>query len=758
MIKGQKKTKYLQSSYTERLPNKAEILSFITDNPCLLNRREIAKAFNLKGDSRRWLKNMLDQLKDPSSISKKHKKITTQERLPPITLVKISALDNDGGFIAQPLEWKGDLKPNIEISPRYIKRISISLGDHCLVKIFRNKTPQSFSYTGRIIRKIDKQERTMLGIVKKLENNQWQLCSIDRKTNDLIIETPLDVDIKSGDLVEAEIRKNTTHRSKSAKIKNILGSINSEKALSMIALISKGIPYVFPEEVLKQAKSAKPIVNTTNHEDWRQLPFVTIDPPDAKDHDDAVYAVKDEDPANNDGWIITVAIADVSYYVKTGSALDQEALKRGNSVYFPDCVVPMLPEYISNNLCSLLEGKDRPALAVRMIFDANGNKRKHSFHRIIMRTVAKLSYQEVQCAIEGNTNEKTAPLLENILQPLWSAYIKLKIARNRRKPLELEVPEKKIILDQNGHIKNVVVPPHLETHRLIEEFMIQANVAAAETLKEHHQPFIYRVHDKPSLAKQEILQNFLQSLGISFSRKEELTSERFNNILAQAINTQQQELVNQVILRSQSQAEYNPENIGHFGLNLHNYAHFTSPIRRYADLIVHRALIKALQLGDDKLTNAQEQNLTAIAMQISAYERRAMMAERETVDRLVAHYLVNKIGHSFKGRISGVTKAGLFISLDKLNADGFVPISTLKRDYYHFDETQHTLIGKWSCKGYQLGDEVEVKLIEVQPLAGALCFEILTQPHSFTFSSTSYRKNKFTAKKRERNSYKQRRY
>lgn len=453
MVKGQKKTKYLQSSYTEQLPNKAEILSFITDNPNLLNKREIAKAFNLKGDSRRWLKDMLDQLKDPSSISKKHKKITTQERLPPVTLVKISASDNNGGFIAHPLEWKGDLTPNIEIPPRYIKGVSISLGDYFLVKIFRNKTPQSFSYTGRIIRKINKQERTMLGIVKKLENNQWQLCSIDRKTNDLIIETPLDVDIKSGDLVEAEIRKNTAYRSKSAKVKNVLGSIDSEKALSMIALISKGIPYVFPEEVLKQAKDAKPIVSTTNREDWRQLPFITIDPPDAKDHDDAVYAVKDEDPANNDGWIVTVAIADVSYYVKTGSALDQEALKRGNSVYFPDCVVPMLPEYISNNLCSLLEGKDRPALAVRMIFDANGNKRKHSFHRIIMRTVAKLSYQEVQCAIEGNTNEKTAPLLENILQPLWSAYTKLKIARNRRKPLELEVPEKRLFLIKMGALK-----------------------------------------------------------------------------------------------------------------------------------------------------------------------------------------------------------------------------------------------------------------------------------------------------------------
>ncbi|MCZ2158968.1 ribonuclease R [Bartonella sp. 220] len=754
MATGAKKTKHLQSVNVNPLPSKAEILFFINENPDRSGKRDIAKAFNLKGDSRIWLKSVLRELKDENLISKQRKKAINKGKLPPISLVKISGRDKDGSLIAQPLEWENDEKPNVEIhSFHRIKGTSVGVGDHVLVKIFRNKTDSS--YTGRLIRKVDVSPKSIFGVVRKLKTNQWRLDPIDRKTNELIIDisdTSSKVKIESGDFVEVEIKKNTGYGLKSAQIKNILGHIESEKTLSMISLLSKGIPYIFPEDVLEQAKHIKP-AKIENREDWRQLPLVTIDPPDAKDHDDAVYATNDKDPANPGGWIIVVAIADVSYYIKTGSALDKEALKRGNSIYFPDHVVPMLPEQISNNLCSLREGKERPALAVRMIFDSKGHKLRHSFHRIMMRVVAKLSYQEVQLATEGTITKKTAPLIENVLQPLWQAYGCLKIARNRRQPLELELEEKKIILDQNGCIKDVVSEAYLEAHRLVEEFMIQANISASETLKEYHQPLIYRIHDKPSLAKQEILRNFLQSLGISLSRGVELTSARLNSILAKVMNTQQQELVNQVILRTQSQAEYNPKNIGHFGLNLCNYTHFTSPIRRYADLIIHRALIKALKLGNDPLTETQEQNLAEIATQISLYERRAMIAERETIDRLIAHYLTNKIGRIFTGRVSGVTKAGLFISLDKLNTDGFVPISTLKNDYYYFDEVQHILVGKRSHKGYQLSDKVEVKLITVQPFAGALCFELLTKPRPIAFSSTSYHKSKFITKKRRQHFY-----
>ncbi|WP_139413252.1 ribonuclease R [Bartonella mastomydis] len=756
MAKGEKNVKFLSSIRGGKLPNRQEILSFINENPDRSSKREIAKAFNLKGDSRIWLRDILRALKNQNLISKQRKRAINKGKLPPVALVKISGRDKDGGFIAQPFEWEDTPKPNIEIhSFRHIKGESIGVGDHVLIKVFRNKNSQNPAYTGKIIRKIDVSPKSIFGVVRKLENNQWRLDPIDRKTNELIIEMSPEIKIETGDLVEVEIKKNTGYGLKSAQIKNVLGHIKSEKTLSMIALLSKGIPYIFPESVLEQVKHIK-AANMDNREDWRQIPFITIDPPDAKDHDDAVYASQDKDPSNNGGWIIIVAIADVSYYIKTGSALDKEALKRGNSIYFPDTVVPMLPERLSHDLCSLHEGKERPALAVRMIFDANGNKQKHSFHRIMIRVRAKLSYQEVQLARKGHIHKKNAPLLENILQPLWEAYACLKIARDRRQPLELEIAEKKIILDQNGCIQDVVSEEHLEAHRLIEEFMIQANIAASETLKKHHQPLIYRIHDKPSLAKQEILRNFLQSLGISLSKSAELTSIRLNRILEKVAHTEQQELVNQVILRSQSQAEYNPKNSGHFGLNLQNYTHFTSPIRRYADLIIHRALIKALKLGNDQLTDTQEQNLAEIATQISLYERRAMIAERETIDRLVAHYLTNKIGRVFTGRISGVTKAGLFISLDKLNTDGFVHISTLKNDYYHFDEVQHVLIGQQSHKGYQLSDIVEVKLITVQPFAGALSFELLTEPRPIKFSPTSYHKNKL--KKQKHRFYGRRKY
>lgn len=751
MAKGEKNVKYLSSFKERNLPNKEEILSFIKENPDRSSKREITKAFNLKGDSRIWLRDILCALKDQNLISKQRKREIHKGKLPPVALVKISERGQDGCFIAQPLAWKDTPKPNIEIHSFYqIKGGNIDVGDHVLVKVFRNKKSQNPPYMGRIIRKIEVSPKSTFGIVRKLENNQWHLDPIDRKANELIVEISPEMKIQTGDLVEVEIKKNTGYGLKSAQIKNVLGHIKSEKTLSMIALLSKRIPYIFPESVLEEVKHIK-AANMDNREDWRHLPFITIDPPDAKDHDDAVYASKDKD-----GWVIVVAIADVSYYIKTGSALDKEALKRGNSIYFPDTVVPMLPERLSHDLCSLREGKERPALAVRMIFDANGKKQKHSFHRIMMRVRAKLSYQEVQLARKGHIHKKSAPLLKNILQPLWEAYACLEAARNRRQPLELEIAEKKIILDQNGCIRDVVNEEHLEAHRLIEEFMIQANIAASETLKKHHQPFIYRIHDKPSLAKQEILRTFLQSLGISLSRSAELTSARLNRILEKVAHTQQQKLVNQVILRSQSQAEYNSKNIGHFGLNLQNYTHFTSPIRRYADLIVHRALIKALKLGNDLLTDTQEQSLAEIATQISLYERRAMIAERETIDRLVAHYLTNKIGRIFTGRISGVTKAGLFISLDKLNTDGFVHISTLKNDYYHFDEARHILVGQHSHKGYQLSDSVEVKLITVQPFAGALSLELLTEPRPIKFSSTSYHKSKL--KKQNHGFYGRRKY
>ena len=478
----------------------------------------------------------------------------------------------------------------------------------------------------------------------------------------------------------------------------------------------------------REAEAAKPARLEGGREDWRKIPLVTIDPIDAKDHDDAVFAEPDTDPNNKGGFVVTVAIADVAHYVTPGSALDREALVRGNSVYFPDQVVPMLPERISNDLCSLRPNEDRAALAVRMVIGADGRKRSHTFHRVLMRSAAKLHYAQAQDAADGRTDETTGPLLSTVIEPLYAAYRARLRERVERQPLDLDLPERKILLKPDGTVDRVVIPPRLDAHRLIEEFMILANVAAAETLERARVPLIYRVHDEPSPEKIEALREFLTTLKINIAKGQVLQPGNFNRILAQVKGTEHETLVNEVVLRSQAQAEYSADNYGHFGLALRRYAHFTSPIRRYADLVVHRALIRAQSFGSDGLPNSVDAAaLNEIAARISAAERRAMKAERETVDRLIAHHLADRIGASFEGRISGVTRAGLFVKLAETGADGFIPARTLGDDYFRYVEASHALVGDHTGETHRLGDTVTVKLVEAAPVAGALRFEILSE-------------------------------
>jgi ribonuclease R len=441
-----------------------------------------------------------------------------------------------------------------------------------------------------------------------------------------------------------------------------------------------------------------------------------------------VHAAPDASEKNAGGFVVTVAIADVAYYVRPGSRLDREAAMRGNSVYFPDRVVPMLPEKISNDLCSLREGEDRPCMAVRMVFDARGDKRSHTFHRAVMRSAAKLSYQEAQAAIDGRLTAKTQPLLDTALRPLWQAYAALKAARDRREPLDLDLPERKLVLDESGRVTRVVVPERLEAHRLIEEFMIQANVAAAETLEEKRAPVVYRVHDQPGKEKLASLRDFLDSLDLKLPPAERLTPGHFNRVLARAKALPVNDLVNEVVLRAQAQAEYATQNIGHFGLNLRRYAHFTSPIRRYADLLVHRSLVRALRFGAGGLTREEEPQLAETARSISEAERRAMAAERDTNDRLISAFLADRVGAEFAARISGVTRSGLFVRLKETGADGFIPASTLGGEFWRHDETAHALVGDRTGHMYRLGDDAQVKLVEAIPTAGALRFEMLSEP------------------------------
>lgn len=724
-------------------PSREDVLRFIEENPDRSGKREIAKGLGLKGEDRIWLKDLLRDLQDEGVLKKDRKRLLKPGALPHAVVLDIFGRDDEGGLLARPSEHAGeDLPPTVSIRAfRQKAGPAPGIGDRVLAKVFPTGEEKGPAYAGRIIRVFDRRRESVLGVFRAFKDGSFRIEPVERRQPELVVDPEFRGDARHGDLVEVEPSRAGRYGLPRGKVIAVLGSLTSEKAVSMIAIHAHEIPHIFPQAALDEAAAAKP-ASSAGREDWRKLPLVTIDPADAKDHDDAVFAEPDPDHKNPGGVIVTVAIADVAHYVLPGSPLDREALKRGNSVYFPDRVVPMLPERISNDLCSLREKEDRPALAVRMTFAADGRKLRHSFHRVTMRSAAKLSYPQAQAAIDGAPDDKTRPILDAVLRPLWEAYAVLKRGREARQPLELDLPERKILLKADGTVDRVVVPERLDAHRLIEEFMIQANVAAAETLEARRQALLYRVHDAPSLAKQEALREFLGSIGLSLARGAQLRPSQFNQILSRVDGADNQELVNEVVLRSQSQAEYAPDNLGHFGLNLRRYAHFTSPIRRYADLIVHRALIAALGLGKDGLTPAEEERLDEIAGLISAAERRAMAAERDTVDRLVAAYLAERKGETFDARISGVTKAGLFVQLPTFGADGFVPVSSLSGDYYMFDDTTHALFGQRSGKGYQLADRVEVRLVEIAPMAGAMRFEMLSEPKPLPGGKRSFHKAK----------------
>ena len=734
------------------MPDRETILRFLSENPDRASKRDIAKAFGLKGDTRAELKDLLRELEDEGLVERDKKMLRRPGTLPAVAVLEITLRNSDGDLIARPAEWLEDhgAAPVVTVRQSNAGRdrgksrtpsTAASIGDKVLARIFAAPHGKGVTYTARIMKILDRRDGLILGVFRATPGGGGRLMPIERRGEEFAVDPDFTGEAKDGDLVEAEPARLGRMGLPRAKVHAVLGSVEGEKAISMIAIHAHGIPHIFPAEVIEAAENAKPAPLSGGREDWRDIPLVTIDPYDAKDHDDAVFAEEDPSPDNVGGVIITVAIADVSWYVRPGSALDREALKRGNSAYFPDRVVPMLPERISNDLCSLREGEDRPALALRMVFSAEGRKVGHRFHRVMIKSAAKLSYQQAQAAIDGNPDDKTGPLLDAVLKPLWNAYRVLKRERDRRQPLDLDMPERKILLTPEGKVDKVIVPERLDAHRLIEEFMIQSNVAAAETLEKRRQALIYRVHDQPSLAKQEVLREFLGTLNLSLARGAAIRANAFNGILAKAQGKPFQGMVNEMVLRSQSQAIYSPENLGHFGLNLMKYAHFTSPIRRYADLIVHRALVGSLGLGEGGITPAEEAALESIAAEISTTERRAMAAERDTVDRLVAHHLAGRIGEAFEGRVSGVTKSGLFISLPQFGADGFIPVSTLGLDYYHYDEAHQALTGEKTGLGYRLGDGVEVKLVEVIPLAGSMRFEMLSEGQEMPKGTRSFHKS-----------------
>jgi len=724
------------------LPSREEVVSFVRSQPGKVGKREIARAFGITGGDKIHLKQLIKDLEAEGVIDRRRKSLFKAGGLPPMTLADVVARDPDGELIATPAEWDEETlgkPPTILIStPRRPRpgQPAPGLNDRVLVRVQETGDADGPPYEGRVVKVLEKSRAQLLGIFRPLPGGGGRITPVEKKAQgrEIAVRPGDEGGAREGDLVSATLASSPRAIVPLAKVRERLGSVKSEKAVSLIALVAHDIPHVFPKAVLDEAADMEPArLDTDGREDWRALPLITIDPADAKDHDDAVHAAPDDDPSNPGGHVLTIAIADVAAYVRPGSAMDREAVVRGNSVYFPDRVVPMLPERISNDLCSLRPHEDRPALAVRITVAKDGRKLRHSFHRIAMRSAAKLAYAQAQAAIDGATDDVTGPLLEPVLKPLWEAYACVLRAREAREPLALDLPERKIVLEADGTVDRVLTPERLDAHKLIEEFMILANVAAAEALEKAKTPLVYRAHDEPSLEKMHALGEVLASIAMKLPKSGPVRAGLFNRILKAVDGMEHQTFINEVILRTQAQAEYTAENYGHFGLNLRRYAHFTSPIRRYADLIVHRALIRAHGFGAGGLPAEMDAGaLAEIAQKISVAERRAMVAERETIDRLIAHHMAEHVGETFAGRISGVTKSGLFVKLAQTGADGFIPAATIGQDYYRYDEGTHALVGDRTGETFRLGDEVEVKLVEAAPVAGALRFEIVSEGRAGT--------------------------
>jgi ribonuclease R len=705
-------------------PDRQTVLDFLKENPAATSKADIAKGLKVKGRERAILREVLEELEREGLLERTGKRSFAQaDRPPPTGLVEFTRVTRDGDLIGQCVGDNGLFGPELVYGGPSGKSRSRApaKGDRAMCKIAGRNDGEWRAYVVTLLEKrvADK----IVGLYNKTPHGGRVTPASRKERREFLIQEADRKGAKDGDLVVAIPKPQGRRQYGPALgvITEVIGHITDARSASLIAIHANDIPYEFPDAVIEEAKTKQPA--DVQRTDLTRVPLITIDPHDARDHDDAVYAEE-----LDDGWKVIVAIADVSAYVTEGSALDKEAEKRGNSTYFPDRVVPMLPFELSADACSLKEGELRPCLAVEMIFAKDGHKKSHRFLRATMRSAAKLAYEEAQAAIDGKPGGKAGELLDNVLKPLWGAYAAVSRARDKRSPLDLDLPERRIQFDDKGEIVGILTKERLEAHRLIEEFMIQANVAAAETLEQKQSPVMYRVHDTPSDAKIAAFADFLQTLDLKWNIGERPQTHKFNKLLAEIRGGDYEGMIQQMVLRSQAQAIYSEENLGHFGLNLERYSHFTSPIRRYADLVVHRALISAHGFGPDGLSERSAARLEEIAEHISTTERRSMTAERDATDRYLAIFLADRVGAEFEGRITGVTPAGLFVALAGSGADGFVPISSLSDEYWVHDAAAMAVYARGSGKTFSLGQIVRVRLLEVTPLQGGLLLEMLSEP------------------------------
>jgi len=716
-------------------PTREQVLQFIRESTGPVGKREIARAFHITGSDRIPLKALIKDLEREGLIDRPagRKRVAPAGTLPAVVVAEISGLDLDGDLVARPLSGREGLEegdgpvPVIRVAAGGREGGSVAVGDRCLVRLNR---VGEHDYEGRIIKRLPmERDHAICRLQKSREGGGMRASPLDRRLKSDFIVAPKNASGAGvGDIVRVETVPGRRLGLREARVVENLGNGDEPGAFGRIALAAQGIPTEFSPEAIAQAEAAGPVVVEGVREDLREIPLVTIDGEDAKDFDDAVWAAPDESEDNKGGFQLLVAIADVAHYVRSGDALDQEAAKRGNSVYLPDRVVPMLPEALSNGWCSLKPLEDRGCLAVRIRIDKDGNKLDHRFLRGVMRSAARLTYTQVQAAVDGVPPADMPDLpggdRAGFLAPLMGAYRALLTARSRRGTLELDLPELRILVAEDGQVTGIDRRERYDSHRLIEEFMILANVCAAETLEAKGWPCMYRVHDEPDELKVEALSEFVAALpgeyGLRLAKGQSVRPIQFTQLISKAQETPFAELLQDLVLRSQAQAVYDPENIGHFGLGLMRYAHFTSPIRRYSDLLVHRALIGALGLGPGALDKQAGIGFRTIGEHISMTERRAAAAERDASDRYAAAYMQDKVGEVFSARVTGVGRFGLFARLHATGVDGLIPMSNLPDDRYDVDETHHLLEGRRWGAIFSLGQSVEVRVLDADGMTGRL--------------------------------------
>jgi ribonuclease R len=710
------------------LPTRHQVLEFIRGSEIPVGKREIARAFGIKGADRIPLKAMLKELEQEGAIDRgRHRRMAAPGALPEVTVLAVLGPDSDGELLAAPAAGgdgaDGNAEaPRIFLIPDRPAKPALARGDRVLARLRRL---DETSYEARVIRRLDAVPPRVVGVYERAADGTGRIRPAGRKArNEYRVSAADAAGARPGEIVLAQALPGMRLGLPHARVVERLGPHGGPRSASLLSIHEHDIPMGFDAEAQALAAAAQP-VGLAGRTDLRSLPLVTIDGEDARDFDDAVMADPDPDVSNPGGFVLWVAIADVAHYVRPGDALDRAAYWRGNSVYFPDRVVPMLPEALSNGLCSLKPREDRGCLAVRMVINAEGRKLRHRFMRGLMRSAARLTYEQIQAAADGRPDEMLHPLMAPVVEPLYAAFRALLAARQRRGTLDLDLPERRILLDERGEVSRIEPRQRLDSHRLIEEFMVAANVAAAETLERARRPCMYRVHDAPDAAKVEALREFVATLGFNLAKGQVLRPKMFTQLLERAKGSPFAEMIHELVLRSQSQAVYSPVNLGHFGLALARYCHFTSPIRRYSDLLVHRSLIDGCRLGEDGLPPDAEDRIQAIGEHISTTERRAAAAERDAADRYIAGFLAKRVGDILAGRVTGVTRFGLFVRLADTGADGLVPISSLPSDFYDHDERDHALVGRRWGRTYRLGERVAVRLVQAEALTGGVVLELI---------------------------------